>query len=373
MSKLNFAGRYYDSEMHRNRDSYINESNLTEFLKKKKKKIMLHGFMFAFIFSLAVGIYFGSFYTSLGILILGSVLIAMLIPIFVHFYIENQINFIGEFAENYSEKIIRLQKDLKHEVIEPFLKRYITPEQIKENIPDLVNLINHRKDLDLINCDVKLMIEYLEWEKFEEKLKISIGKLDKITPANIARMLLEDFQETDFGNDNEMNELLESFEDFQEDNKRYCNINILKNEIISQYKFQKANQFEEKLNRNNFGRLTNAEVENMDGFEFEDFLAGLYGKAGYIVQTTPKSGDQGADIIIEKDGLKIAVQAKKYAGKVNNKAVQEVVAAMKYYDCDKAMVITTGCFTKSATELADRNNVILKDKKSLNILIDSIL
>ena len=53
--------------------------------------------------------------------------------------------------------------------------------------------------------------------------------------------------------------------------------------------------------------------------------------------------------------------------------IQEVVAAMKYYDCDKSMVITTGKFTKGAFELAGRNGVQLIDKKGLDDLFDFIL
>jgi HJR/Mrr/RecB family endonuclease len=369
MSKVKFAGRDYYSELHRSRDAYNNESHLTQFLKLKKKRMTRNGVLF----SLGIGLYIGLLCSSWSIIILVFILAAILFSIIIHLYIENQINLIGEYAENYSEKIIRLKQDFKHKLIEPFLKRYITPEQIEENIPDLVNLINHRKELNLINDDIELMIGYYEWEKFEEKINSSIAKLDHLTTANIARMLLENFQETDFGNDNEINELLMSFEDYQEGNTKYCDIDILKKEIIFQYKSRKAIQFEKKLSRNNSGGSIILEVENMDGFEFEDFLAGLYKKAGYKVFSTPKSGDQGADLIIEKDGFKIAVQAKKYSGKVNNKAVQEVVAAMKYYDCDKAMVITTGFFTKGATDLAERNNVTLKNKTALNILIDSIL
>ena len=96
-------------------------------------------------------------------------------------------------------------------------------------------------------------------------------------------------------------------------------------------------------------------------------------KAGYKVKVTKKSGDQGADLIVEKEGVSTAIQTKKYAGNVGNTAVQEVVASMKYYDCDKAMVITTGKFTKGAFELASRNGIQLIDKKGLNELFDSIL
>ncbi|MFH0798529.1 MAG: restriction endonuclease, partial [Candidatus Woesearchaeota archaeon] len=79
------------------------------------------------------------------------------------------------------------------------------------------------------------------------------------------------------------------------------------------------------------------------------------------------------DLIIEKNGISTAIQTKKYSGSVGNTAVQEVVASMKYYDCDKAMVITTGNFTKGAFELAGRNGVQLIDKKGLDDLFDLVL
>jgi HJR/Mrr/RecB family endonuclease len=369
MYKVKFAGRYYTSEFSRNRDAYFNESHLIRVLQLKEERKTKNGFAIA----LCIGAVFGLIYSSWTIAIIVSIVVAIFIWIIVRSFIEKQINLVTEYAEVYYEKMIRLQRDLNHKVIEPFFERYITVDQIDEKIPNLVNYINHREELNLIDDDIKLMIKNYEWEKFEEKINNSIAKLDEITTTNIAKMLLEKFPNTNFDNDNEINELLESFEDFQEDNKRYCDIDILKKEIFSQYKVQQAIEFGKKLSRNNSRRSTFLEVENMDGFEFEDFLAGLYKKAGYKVFSTPKSGDQGADLVIEKDGFKIAVQAKKYSGKVNNKAVQEVVAAMKYYDCDKAMVITTGHFTKSANELAERNNVTLKDKTALNILIDSIL
>ncbi|MBS3118495.1 restriction endonuclease [Candidatus Woesearchaeota archaeon] len=108
----------------------------------------------------------------------------------------------------------------------------------------------------------------------------------------------------------------------------------------------------------------------MSGLEFEKFIASCFKKKGYNLKITKATGDQGADIILEdKKGVLIAVQIKKYVGSVGNKAVQEVVASMKFYDCDKAMVITTGTFTKSAFELASKNGVQLIDKKGLDDLI----
>ena len=53
-------------------------------------------------------------------------------------------------------------------------------------------------------------------------------------------------------------------------------------------------------------------------------------------------------IIAEKDNIKIVIQTKCYHNVVGNKAIQEAVAGMKYYDADKAMVITNSTFTRSA-------------------------
>jgi len=66
-----------------------------------------------------------------------------------------------------------------------------------------------------------------------------------------------------------------------------------------------------------------------------------------------------------RNNEKIAVQAKYYKGSVSNKAVQEVVASMKYYNCNKGIVVSTGKFTKGAKELAMANGIELWDKEKL--------
>ena len=115
------------------------------------------------------------------------------------------------------------------------------------------------------------------------------------------------------------------------------------------------------------------ELSNINnGFEFEEYICRLYKKLGYKVVHTKLSGDQGADVIVEKDGIKTVVQAKFYNKPVANKAVQEVVASISYYAADKGIVITNNTFTKSAIELAKKNNIELIDKNSLNKLIDEI-
>lgn len=111
-------------------------------------------------------------------------------------------------------------------------------------------------------------------------------------------------------------------------------------------------------------------VDSMDGFQFESFLVSLFQAIGYDVQETRKTGDQGADLFVEKFGKKIVIQAKNYSGTVGNSAVQQVLAAKTFYNCDEAMVITNSYFTKSASELAESGAVKLVNRDGLQIYLD---
>lgn len=112
-------------------------------------------------------------------------------------------------------------------------------------------------------------------------------------------------------------------------------------------------------------------VDAMDGFEFEEFLVALFQTIGYDVTETKKTGDQGADLFVERFGKKIVIQAKNYSGTVGNSAVQQALAAKSFYNCDEAMVVTNSYFTNSAKELANSSAVRLIDRnKFMNYLDD---
>ena len=68
--------------------------------------------------------------------------------------------------------------------------------------------------------------------------------------------------------------------------------------------------------------------------------------------------------------LQTVVQAKRYFNKVSNKAVQEVVASMKYYNATSGIVVTNNYFTKSAIEFAEANNIKLWDRDKLIEVLD---
>lgn len=132
---------------------------------------------------------------------------------------------------------------------------------------------------------------------------------------------------------------------------------------------QKENYLKNLAVNDDSAKITIRDIDIMSGFEFEKYIAKLFKSYGYKTEVTKASGDQGIDVIAEKNGTKYAIQAKCYNFPVGNHAIMEAVAGAKYYDADQIMVITNNTFTKSAIELAQKNNVHLWDRK---VLIEKI-
>lgn len=107
------------------------------------------------------------------------------------------------------------------------------------------------------------------------------------------------------------------------------------------------------------------DVDVMDGKTFEEFLAARYRRLGYDVEVTRYRGDFGADLVLTKEGVRTAVQAKRWSKPVGLDAVQQVVAAKAYYHCQLAIVVANQPFTPQARELAAANDVKLWDREVL--------
>ena len=114
-----------------------------------------------------------------------------------------------------------------------------------------------------------------------------------------------------------------------------------------------------------------ADVDSMFGKDFERYVAALFRHHGYKVEETGRTGDQGCDLILSRDGEKIVCQIKRYEAPVSNKAIQEAVTAVAIYNCHRSMVVTNSSFTKGAIESAAANNCELIDREQLGKLIAS--
>lgn len=113
--------------------------------------------------------------------------------------------------------------------------------------------------------------------------------------------------------------------------------------------------------------MYNNQFDYMTGENFEVFVAQILRKIGFTgIQLTKGSCDQGVDILAEKDGIKYAIQCKRYSQPVGNKAVQEVFAGKTFYRCHVGAVVTNNYFTQSAKDLARENGIVLWGKDFLN-------
>ncbi|CAN5212689.1 hypothetical protein BH09PAT2_BH09PAT2_04590 [soil metagenome] len=108
------------------------------------------------------------------------------------------------------------------------------------------------------------------------------------------------------------------------------------------------------------------EIDRMSGDVFEKKIGMLFEKMGYKVQYVGSHrGDFGSDLVIEKDGIRTVVQAKRHAHYIDGDAVREAYAARNMYQATKAMVVTNNYFSKAAKQLAASDDVELWDRDEL--------
>lgn len=251
----------------------------------------------------------------------------------------------------------RLKASAEYSLIESFVRRYehadFFPDSEVDRLLDLLASKKYeftREELTELLGDEHLEQEYL-W--FKRQLFHEFGSDSSL--AEILRRYVEIF-----GGENVESSIYrlrralveEGFADVSEAELLHS-VRLIKQSLEREY-------FERSLRESAPPQLP------IGGFEFQSFLARLFERMGYHVQETKLTGDQGADLLLMKFGVKTVVQAKRYAGVVGNAAVQEALAAKAFYRADTAMVITTATFTRAAIELAETTGVSLVDGSQLS-------
>jgi hypothetical protein len=122
--------------------------------------------------------------------------------------------------------------------------------------------------------------------------------------------------------------------------------------------------------------LPSSQAQTASWINFEKDCADALQSVGFQVSQVGASGDQGADIIAELNGISFAIQCKQYSSAVGNAAVQQALSAKSFYGTDYAVVCAPNGFTKSAKSLASSAGVILlppsllPDLEKLRALVD---
>lgn len=114
-------------------------------------------------------------------------------------------------------------------------------------------------------------------------------------------------------------------------------------------------------------------IDAMDGHSFEHWCADLLKKSKFLdVSVTRGSGDQGVDVLAEKDGVKYAIQCKCYSSDLGNTPVQEVNAGRIIYHCHIGAVMTNRHFTAGAKKAAEATGTLLWDRDTITKMLEEV-
>jgi len=237
------------------------------------------------------------------------------------------------------EKVISPKKQEKQEKLNKiYLKEQLKKEKQKEK---------QEKDLsDELSKEIQSIIE--------NNIKIVAAAYRTSVTSN------------SFGKKN-YNKFIPELEEFIENNSKVLKrlrkyyLTIFPEEIYEPYKINLVNDSVIEFIENRIEELyQNADyTDEIDPFEYEHFCAEEFKKNGWVAEATQGSSDQGVDVKASRDGIDLVAQCKRFSKPVGNKAVQEVVAGIKYYAANKGIVIAPNGFTKSAKKLAESNNIDL--------------
>lgn len=106
-------------------------------------------------------------------------------------------------------------------------------------------------------------------------------------------------------------------------------------------------------------------LKSMDPYDFEEFICRYFESVGYKVTRTPKSGDQGIDGILEKNGTKTIVQAKRVQKYVGQPVIRDVYGTMIAENADAAFVVTTGKVSQQSKDWIGEKPIHIFTSKDL--------
>lgn len=97
----------------------------------------------------------------------------------------------------------------------------------------------------------------------------------------------------------------------------------------------------------------------MNSEEYEHLVAHLLTTEGWATHVTPRH-DKGLDVIAERDGVRLGIQAKMWSAAnkaINTECVMVTYAACAYFDCTRRMIATDTRIRPDAEEVASKLDV----------------
>jgi hypothetical protein len=127
--------------------------------------------------------------------------------------------------------------------------------------------------------------------------------------------------------------------------------------------YRKVRLYESALNH--FLQTTEQYWKSLRGVALEKALGNLYRKMGYRVRQTKGSGDEGIDLILEKEGAKTVVQCKGHANPVGVGAVRDLYGAMMHFGAPNAVLACPAGFTEGVVQFVSAKPIQLVSVKEL--------
>ncbi|MFC9585908.1 restriction endonuclease [Streptomyces yangpuensis] len=119
------------------------------------------------------------------------------------------------------------------------------------------------------------------------------------------------------------------------------------------------------------GHRTVAEVDLMDGTQFEDFVADLCRRDGCTeVRRVGRTGDDGADVRGRlPDGRTVVIQCKRYHPKrrISSGEVRNLLGSQVHFKAEVAVFVTTTYFSGPAERCAVQNGVVAVHRDHLGL------
>ena len=111
---------------------------------------------------------------------------------------------------------------------------------------------------------------------------------------------------------------------------------------------------------------------SLSGIEFEEELGALYRRLGYRVESTPRTGDQGIDLILNKSGKRTIVQCKRYKDPAGPAVARELYGSLKASSAHNAVLACTAGFTQGVREFVRGKPIALISASDLVKMGESI-
>lgn len=262
------------------------------------------------------------------------------------------------------ENIKKLQDTGNFQLVHNFITRYPDFDVRSQEFSSL-NMLLANKGIPFTDFELMAVIAEIKWEGQLEWVKIRVLYNNPTSSDECIKNYIEVFGNV--SKNVQKSRLIKYLIKILKDNFNYQG--DLASDLIRIEKQVLLERFENSL-KGSGKSITINEIDRISGYDFEHVLKELFVKMGYGVVHTSLSKDQGADLVVEKFGVKTVIQAKNLTANVGNAAIQEVVAAIKHYDAHRALVISSSGFTQSAIDLARSNNVELWDRTILSKILN---